>query len=133
MALAGVAASSAAVVRSNGPVRPSSPWSLVERAGALRIDRGLPDAARKQATLTFRGEHAVLKVRDATGPVLLKCPAQSDLADAYLRYATAGTARQCDAQAVDEVGDVLVYEVSGRVAPLCPGQYTTLTEQQLHD
>src|SRR5204862_8183074 len=25
------------------------------------------------------------------------------------------------------------YEVSGRVAPLCPCQYATLTEQQLHD
>src|SRR5262249_41538390 len=31
------------------------------------------------------------------------------------------------------VGDLRIYEVSGRVAPLCPGQYATLTEQQLHD
>lgn len=133
MAFAGVAASGAAVVRSNGPVRPASPWSLVERAGALKIDRALPPAVRKQATFSLRGEHAVLKVREATGPVLLRCPLQSDLSDAYLRFATGGSVRQCDAQAVDEVGDVLVYEVSGRVAPLCPGQYTTLSEQQLHD
>ena len=133
MAFAGVAASSAAVIRSSGPVRPSSPWSLVERAGALRINRGLPEVVHKQATFTLRGQHAVLKVRDSTGPVLLKCPLQSDLPDAYLRFATAGVASECDAQAADEVGDVLVYEISGRVAPLCPGQYTTLTEQQLHD
>src|SRR4029077_4037811 len=80
-----------------------------------------------------RGSHAVLKVREPTGPVLLKCPMRSDLPDQFLRFATAGSAHQCEAQAVDEVGDVLVYEVSGRVAPLCPGQYATLTEQQLHD
>ncbi len=132
-AFAGVAASGAAYVRSNAPVRPASPWSLVERAGALRIDRALPAAVRKQATFSVRGTHAVLKVREATGPVLLKCPLRGDVPDQYLRFATAGSAAQCEAQAADEVGDVLVYEVSGRVAPLCPGQYATLTEQQLHD
>src|SRR5207245_1610340 len=42
-------------------------------------------------------------------------------------------AGQGEAQAADEVGDVLVYEVSGRVSPLCPGQFATLTQQQLHD
>jgi hypothetical protein len=133
MAFAGVTASGAAYVRSNGPVRPASPWSLAERAGALRIDRALPDAVRKQATFTLRDSHAVLKVREATGPVLLKCPLRTDLPGQYLKYATAGAAPQCEAQAADEVGDVLVYEVSGRVSPLCPGQYATLTEQQLHD
>lgn len=133
MAFAGVAASGAAYVRSNAPVRPASPWSLVERAGALRIDRALPPAVRKQATFSLRGEHAVLKVREATGPVLLKCPLRGDVPEQYLRFATAGSAARCEAQAADEVGDVLVYEVSGRVAPLCPGQYATLSEQQLHD
>jgi len=133
MAFAGAAASGTAYVRSNAPVRPASPWSLSERMGALRIDRALPPAVRKQATYSVRGRHAVLKVREPTGPVLLKCPMQSDLPDQFLRFATAGSAHQCEAQAVDEVGDVLVYEVSGRVAPLCPGQYATLTEQQLHD
>ncbi len=133
MAFAGAAASGTAYVRSNAPVRPASPWSLVERAGALRIDRALPSAVRKEATFSVRGHHAVLKVREPTGPVLLKCPMRSDIPDQFLRFATAGTAQQCEAQAVDEVGDVLVYEVSGRVAPLCPGQYATLTEQQLHD
>ena len=86
---------------------------------------------RKQASLSLRGDHAVLKVREATGPVLLKCPLRAglDVGDAYLSYATSGTPPGCETQAVDEVGDVLVYEVSGRVAPLCPGQYATLTEQ----
>ncbi len=133
MAFAGVAASGAAYVRSNAPVRPASPWSLAERATALRIDRTLPPAVRKEATLSLRGNHAVLKVREATGPVLLKCPLHGDVPGDYLKFVTAGSAAQCEAQAVDEVGDVLVYEVSGRVAPLCPGQYATLSEQQLHD
>src|SRR6266446_5944934 len=133
MAFAGVAASGTAYVRSNAPVRPASPWSLVERMEALRIDRALPPAVRKQATLSLRGPHAVLKVREATGPVLLKCPLRADVPEQYLRFATAGSAAQCEAQAADEVGDVLVYEVSGRVSPLCPGQFATLTEQQLHD
>src|SRR5947207_13663212 len=133
MAFAGVTASGAAYVRSNAPVRPASPWSLVERMGALRIDRSLPPAIRKEATFALRGTHAVIKVRKATGPVLLKCPLRADVPEQFLRSATAGSAQQCEAQAVDEVGDVLVYEVSGRVAPLCPGQYATLTEQQLHD
>ena len=133
MAFAGVTASGAAYVRSNAPVRPASPWSLVERMGALRIDRSLPPAVRKEATFALRGTHAVIKVREATGPVLLKCPLRADVPEQFLRFATAGSAQQCEAQAVDEVGDVLVYEVSGRVAPLCPGQYATLTEQQLHD
>jgi hypothetical protein len=133
MAFAGVTASGTAYVRSNAPVRPASAWSLSERIGALRIDRALPPAVRKEATFSVRGRHAVLKVREATGPVLLRCPMRSDVPEQYLRYATAGATQQCEAQAVDEVGDVLVYEVSGRVAPLCPGQYSTLTEQQLHD
>jgi hypothetical protein len=133
MAFAGVAASGTAYVRSNAPVRPASPWSLVERMGALRIDRALPPAVRKQATLSVRGSHAVLKVREATGPVLLKCPLRGDVPEQYLRFATSGSAAQCEAQAADEVGDVLVYEVSGRVSPLCPGQFATLTQQQLHD
>src|SRR4051812_35285172 len=133
MAFAGAAASGTAYVRSNAPVRPASPWSLSERMGALRIDRALPPAVRKEATYSVRGRRALLKVREPTGPVLLKCPMRSDLPDQFLRFATAGSAHQCEAQAVDEVGDVLVYEVSGRVAPLCPGQYATLTEQQLHD
>src|SRR5437870_3713420 len=133
MAFAGVAASGTAYVRSNAPVRPASPWSLVERMEALRIDRALPPAVRKQATLSLRGPHAVLKVREATGPVLLKCPLRADVPEQYLRFATAGAAAQCEAQAADEVGDVLVYEVSGRVSPLCPGQFATLSQQQLHD
>ena len=133
MTAAGVAASGTAYVRSNAPVRPASPWSLSERMGALRIDRALPAAVRKQATFSRRGPHAVLKVREATGPVLLKCPLRADLPEQFLRFATGGAAQQCEAQAVDEVGDVLVYEVSGRVAPLCPGQFATLSEQQLHD
>src|SRR5437868_4143150 len=132
MAFAGAAASGTAYVRSNAPVRPASPWSLVERAGALRIDRALPPAVRKEATFSVRGHHAVLKVREPTGPVLLKCPMRSDVPDQFLRFATAGTAQQCEAQAVDEVGDVLLYEVTGRVSPLSPGQLATLTEQQLH-
>ncbi len=133
MAFAGVTASGTAYVRSSAPVRPASAWSLSERMGALRIDRALPSAVRKEATFSVRGRHAVLKVREPTGPVLLRCPMRGDLSEQYLRYATAGSTQQCEAQAVDEVGDVLVYEVSGRVAPLCPGQYSTLTEQQLHD
>ena len=133
MAFAGVTATGAAYVRSNGPVRPASPWSLSQRAGALRIDRALPAALRKQATFSVRDGHAVLKVREATGPVLLKCPLRGDVPGEYVKYVTAGSAAQCEAQAVDEVGDVLVYEVSGRVLPLCPGQYATLTGQQLHD
>src|SRR3989449_1854292 len=133
MAFAGVAASGTAYVRSNAPVRPASPWSLVERMEALRIDRALPPAVRKQATLSLRGPHAVLKVREAPGPVLLKCPLRADVPEQYLRFATAGAAAQCEAQAADEVGDVLVYEVSGRVSPLCPGQFATLSQQQLHD
>src|SRR5207302_3651715 len=77
---------------------------------------------------------AVLKVREPNGPVLLKCPlAGRDLAESFVAYATTGAAPGCETQAVDEVGDVLVYEVSGRVAPLCPGQFSTLTEQQLHN
>src|SRR5712691_609337 len=133
LALAGVATTGAAVVRSNGPVRPASPWSLVERLGALRIDRALPPALRKEASFSLRGDHAILKVREPTGPVLLKCPLRTDVSDAFVRYATTAAPPECDTQAVDEVGDVLVYEVSGRVAPLCPGQYATLTEQQLHN
>src|SRR5438105_3191955 len=115
MALAGVAASGAAYVRGNGPVAPASPWSLTERAEALRIDRTLPPAVRKQASLTVRGPHAVLKVREANGPVLLKCPLRGDVPGQFLKFVTAGSAAECEAQAVDEVGDVLVYEVSGRV------------------
>jgi len=133
MAFAGVAASGTAYVRSSAPVRPASPWSLAERAGALRIDRALPQAVQKPATFSVRDRHAVLKVRQPTGPVLLKCPLRADVPEQYLRFATAGAAQECEAQAVDEVGDVLVYEVSGRVSPLCPGQFATLTEQQLHD
>src|SRR6266404_7922774 len=133
MAFAGVTASGTAYVRSSAPVRPASAWSLSERMGALRIDRALPSAVRKEATFSVRGRDAVLKVREPTGPVLLRCPLRGDVPEQYLRYATAGSTQQCEAQAVDEVGDVLVYEVSGRVAPLCPGQYSTLTEQQLHD
>src|ERR1700682_6523074 len=133
MAFGGIGASGNAYVRRSGPVRPASPWALVERMGALRIDRALPPAIRKEATFSVRGRHAVLKVREPTGPVLLKCPMRPDVPEQFLRFATGGSAQECEAQAVDEVGDVLVYEVSGRVAPLCPGQYATLTEQQLHD
>src|SRR5438105_13554784 len=133
VAFAGVAASGTAYVRSKAPVRPASPWSLAERMEALRIDRALPPAVRKQATLSLRGPPAVLKGREATGPVLLKCPLRADVPEQYLRFATAGAAAQCEAQAADEVGDVLVYEVSGRVSPLCPGQFATLSQQQLHD
>src|SRR5256885_5180336 len=134
LSFAGAAATGTAYVKSSDPVAPAMPWSLTERLAALRIDRGLPKAVRKQATLSLRGDHAVLKVREATGPVLLKCPLRAglDLGDAYLTYATSGTPPGCETQAVDEVGDVLVYEVSGHVAPLCPGQYATLTEEQLH-
>ncbi|TMB37500.1 MAG: hypothetical protein E6J62_05095 [Deltaproteobacteria bacterium] len=118
LSLAGAAASSGAYLKSSAPVGPASPWSLSERLAALRIDRGLPSAVRKQASLSLRGDHAVLKVREATGPVLLKCPLRAglDVGDAYLSYATSGTPPGCETQAVDEVGDVLVYEVSGRVA-----------------
>jgi hypothetical protein len=135
LAVAGLATSGAAWVKSNGPVRPSRPWSVSERLAALRISRSLPANAQKPATLSVRGEHAVFKVREPTGPVLLKCPARSgsEVADAYVSYATASGQSRCETQAVDEVGDVLVYEVNGRVAPLCPGQYATLTEQQLHN
>jgi hypothetical protein len=133
LAVAGAAASGTAYVRSSGPVRPASPWSLSERLGALRIDRALPPALNKPATLTVRGTHAVLKVREATGPVLLKCPLRGDLSGAYASYATSRAPGECETQAVDEVGDVLLYEVSGRVSPLCPGQYATLSEQQLHN
>ena len=133
LALAGVATTGAAVVRSNGPVRPASAWSVAERLGALRIDRALPPALRKEASFSLRGDHAILKVREPTGPVLLKCPLRTDVSDAFVRYATAAAPPECDTQAVDEVGDVLLYEVSGRVSPLCPGQYSTLTEQQLHN
>ena len=134
LALAGVATSGAAYVRSNARVRPSSPWSLAERLGALRIERTLPAAVRKQASFSLLGEHAVLKVREATGPVLLRCPRRGvDVTEAFAGYALSGTPPGCETQAVDEVGDLLVYEVSGRVAPLCPGQYATLTEEQLHD
>jgi len=133
LAMAGVTASGAVYVRGNGRIRPASDWSLAERLGALRIERTLPAGVRKQATFALRGEHALFKVREATGPVLLKCALQSgDLTDAFLGYATGGTPPGCETQAVDEVGDLLVYEVSGRVTPLCPGQYATLTEQQLH-
>ena len=134
LSLAGVATSGAAYVRSNGPVRPASPWSLAERLGALRIDRALPQAVRKQATLSLRGEHAVLKIREPSWPVLLRCNRLGvDFSDAFQSYAATGAPPGCETQAVDEVGDLLVYEVGGRVAPLCPGQYATLTEQQLHD
>ncbi|MFN2546172.1 MAG: hypothetical protein ABR567_01935 [Myxococcales bacterium] len=134
IAAAGVAGSSAAYVRSSGRVRPASPWSLAERLGALRIDRTLPAVVHKQATFSLRGEHAVLRVREATGPVLLRCPRLGvDVAGAYYAYSVSGTPSGCETQAVDEVGDLRIYEVSGRVAPLCPGQYATLTEQQLHD
>ena len=134
LAVAGAASSGAAYLRSNGRVRPASPWSLSERLGALRIERTLPAAVRKQATFSLLGEHAVLKVREATGPVLLRCPQRGvDVSEAFVRYAASGTPAGCETQAVDEVGDLLVYEVSGRVAPLCPGQYATLTEEQLHD
>lgn len=134
LSLAGVATSGAAYVRSNGPVSPASPWSLAERLGALRIDRALPRAVRKQATFSLRGEHAVLKVREPSGPVLLRCNRPGvDLSAAFQSYAASGAPPGCETQAVDEVGDLLVYEVGGRVAPLCPGQYATLTEQQLHD
>src|SRR5438045_9294782 len=104
MAFAGVTASGAAYVRSNAPVRPASPWSLVERLGALRIDRALPPALRKQATFSVRGTHAVLKVREPTGPVLLKCPMRADVSDAFVRYATAGAPPERDPHAVDAVG-----------------------------
>src|SRR5262249_11663083 len=135
LAIAGAAASGTAVVRSNGRIRPASDWSLAERLGALRVDRTLPRAVRKQATFALRGDHAFFKVREATGPVLPKCGMRggADLSDAFLGYATSGTPPGCEMQAVDEVGDLLIYEVSGRVTPLCPGQYATLTEQQLHD
>jgi hypothetical protein len=134
LALAGAATSGAVYVRSNGRIRPASDWSLAERLGALRVERTLPAAVRKQATFALRGEHALFKVREATGPVLLKCGLRGgDLTDAFLGYATGGTPPGCETQAVDEVGDLLIYEVSGRVTPLCPGQYATLTEQQLHD
>ena len=134
LAAAGAASSGAAYVRSNGRVRPASPWSLSERLEALRIERTLPAAVRKQATLSFVGQHTVLKVREATGPVLLRCPQHGvDVGEAFVHYATTGTPDGCETQAVDEVGDLLVYEVSGRVAPLCPGQFATLTEEQLHD
>jgi len=134
LALSGAATSGAAFVRSNGRVRPASPWSLAERLGALRVERTLPAAVRKQATFSLLGKHAVLKVREATGPVLLRCPQRGvDVSEAFIGYATSGTPLGCETQAVDEVGDLLVYEVSGRVAPLCPGQYATLTEEQLHD
>jgi len=114
-------------------VRPTSAWSLAERLGALRIDRALPPALNKPATLQVRGTHAVIKIREATGPVLLKCPLRGDLPGEYAAYATSRTPGECETQAVDEVGDVLVYEVSGHVSPLCPGQYSTLSEQQLHN
>ncbi len=133
ISLAGLATSGAAYVRSNGPVRPASPWSLSERLGAMRIDRTLPPAVRKQASFSLHGEHAVLKVREPSGPVLLRCSRHVDIADAFVSYAANGTPPGCETQAVDEAGDLLVYEVGGRVAPLCPGQYATLTEQQLHD
>jgi hypothetical protein len=134
LALAGLTTSGAAYVQSNGPVRPASPWSLSERLLALRIDRSLPRGARKLATLTVRGRDAVFKVREATGPVLLKCPLRAgvDVAQAFALYA-AGDPSPCESQAVDEVGDVLVYEVNGRTSPLCPGQFATQTEQQLHN
>lgn len=133
LAVAG-AASSGAVYVKTARVRPASAWSLAERIGAMRIERALPANVRKQATFALRGEHAVLTVREATGPVLLRCPRSGlDVTHAYVAYATTGTAAGCEAQAIDEVGDLRVYEVSGRVAPLCPGQFATLTEQQLHD
>lgn len=134
LALLGAASTGAAWVRSSGRVQPASPWSLAERLGALRVERALPPSVRKQATFSLRNGQAVLKVREATGPVLLKCPQRgAEVADAYATYAVEGAARGCEAQAVDEVGDLRIYEVSGRVAPLCPGQYSTLTEEQLHD
>src|SRR5258708_177285 len=105
MAFAGVTASGAAYVRSNAPVRPASPWSLVERMGALRIDRSLPPAVRKEATFSLRGPHAVIKVREATGPVLLKCPLRADVPAQFLRFAPAGSAQPCEAPAGGEVGD----------------------------
>src|SRR5437879_13278054 len=109
MAFAGVAASGTAYVRSNAPVRPASPWSLDERMEALRIDRALPPAVRKQATLSLRVPRAVHKVREATGPVLLKCLLRADVPVQYLRFATAGFPALLKAQSVDSLGAVHVY------------------------
>ena len=85
----------------------------------LFLRRGRPGPCQQGFTqhVQERDDHALFKVREATGPVLLKCGlrAGADVADAFLSYATGGTPPGCEMQAVDEVGDLLIYEVSGRV------------------
>ena len=133
LAASGVATTGVALQRSNARIKAASRWSPSERLLALRMERALPAGLRKEATLSLRDDHAVLKIREPSGPVLLKCPEGVELSSAFVAYQTQGTPANCQAQAVDEVGDVLIYEVSGRVAPLCPGQYATVSEQQLHN
>jgi hypothetical protein len=120
-------------VHSNGPVRPSSPWSLSERMEALRIDRSLPAAAQTQAQLALDALNASFEVREEAGPTLLRCPRQAELPALFESFVTNGSAEGCEAEAADDGGDVRVYQVAGRVSPVLPGAATTLAEQQLHD
>jgi hypothetical protein len=129
----GLAAAGATVVRSSGPVRPASRWSLTERLQALRIDRALPLEAQKQASLTLQGDKALFEVREQAGPVLLRCPAGGNLPVLFASYVTSGNAAGCEAQAADDGGDVRLYELAGRASPPLPGEASTLTEEQLHD
>jgi hypothetical protein len=141
----GLAAAGAAVVRSSGPVRPGSRWSLSERLQALRIDRALLGSdralqgidrspsldAQKSAALTLRGDKALFEVHEPAGPVLLRCPATGNLPVLYASYAASGGAAGCEAQAADDGGDVRLYELAGRASPPLPGEAATLADEQL--
>ena len=125
-AFAGVA-SGAAYVCSNGPARPAV--ALV--AGGTRgraAHRPHAAAGGAQAGHVLRPciSHAVLKVREATGTALLKCPLRRDVPGQYLRFATAGIACGVRGAGRRRSGDVLgVRGASGRVAPLCPARTNT--------
>jgi hypothetical protein len=129
----GLAAFGAAVVRSNAPVRPRSPFSLQERLLALRIDRDLPLEARKEASLSVSSGKALFEVHDEAGQTLLQCPSQGNLAVQYASFSTTGTAPGCEAEAAGDGADVRLYEVAGHLSPPLPGEASTPADRELEE
>ena len=97
----------------------------------MRVERALPLNLQTQATLSFDGPAALLRVQAANSATLLRCARGADLAEALAQNAEGRAARDCETQLLDDTGDLIVYEASRRVPALCPGGAATLSEEQL--
>ncbi len=140
-ALATGAAALAAAGFYPGPARAGQPFSLAQRVAALRINRGieLSDDQAKKIKMEVRLDSSLAKLKVIgvrERPFSLECR-RADGAD-DLGLIAKKTLREgirpafCD-ERDQAAGDLRFFEIDHNVRAICPGQYSGVTEEQVHD